>query len=130
MTISARLGSALDGRVSLRAGALSGSRVGVVQADDANWGVAQAALRVRATDTSVGVGYRQVAQSLVRGPAALHNDLQAVDFTLAQGLPLPVLRGLGSDWRALFSVEFGKRREGEDEEKSNRRLAGGLALSF
>ena len=89
VTISARLGSALDGRVSLRAGALSGSRVGVVQSDDANWGVAQAALRVRATDTSVGIGYRQVAQSLVRGSAALHNDLQAVDVTLAQGLPLP-----------------------------------------
>jgi hypothetical protein len=85
---------------------------------------------VRATDTSVGIGYRQVAQTLVRGVASLHNDLQAVDVTLAQGLPLPVLRGLGSDWRALFSVEFGKRREGEDEEKSNRRLAGGLALSF
>jgi hypothetical protein len=130
VTISARLGAALDGRVSLRAGALAGSRVGVVQADDANWGVAQAALRVRATDTSVGIGYRQVAQTLVRGVASLHNDLQAVDVTLAQGLPLPVLRGLGSDWRALFSVEFGKRREGEDEEKSNRRLAGGLALSF
>jgi hypothetical protein len=130
VTISARLGSALDGRVSLRAGALSGSRVGVVQADDANWGVAQAALRVRATDTSVGVGYRQVSQSLLRGPTTLRNDLQAVDLTLAQGLPLPVLRTIGSDWRALFSVEFGKRREGEDEEKTNRRLAGGLALSF
>ncbi len=66
----------------------------------------------------------------MRGTTTLRNDIQAVDITLAQGLPLPVLRGLGSDWRALFSVEFGKRREGEDEEKSNRRLAGGLALSF
>jgi hypothetical protein len=53
-----------------------------------------------------------------------------VDVTLAQGLPLPVLRSIGNDWRALFSVEFGRRRQGEDEEKSNRRLAGGLALSF
>jgi hypothetical protein len=130
LTVSARLGSAFDGRVSLRAGALSGARDAVVQTDDAHWGVAQAALRVRATDTSVGIGYRQVAQSLMRGPTTLHNDLQAVDVTLAQGLPIPVLRAIGSDWRALFSVEFGKRREGDDEEKSNRRLAGGLALSF
>ena len=85
---------------------------------------------MRATDTSIGIGYRQVAQALQRGPTTLRNDLQAVDVTLAQGLPLPVLRAVGSDWRALFSVEFGKRREGEDEEKTNRRLAGGLALSF
>ncbi len=130
LTVSARIGQALDGRVSLRAGELSGARDGVIRSDDASWGVAQAALRVRATDTSVGVGYRQVAQSLVRGTAALRNDIQAVDITLAQALPLPVLRGLGSDWRALFSVEFGKRREGEDEAKSNRRMAGGLSLSF
>ena len=128
--MSARLGSGFDGRVSLRAGALSGTRAAVIQSDEAHWGVAQAALRVRATDTSVGIGYRQVAQALARGPSTLHNDLQAVDVTLAQGLPLPVLRAIGSDWRALFSIEFGKRREGDDEEKSNRRLAGGLALSF
>ena len=130
LTVSTRLGAGFDGRVSLRAGALSGARDGAIRSDEANWGVAQAALRVRATDTSIGIGYRQVAQSLQRGPTTLHNDLQAVDVTLAQGLPLPVLRAVGSDWRALFSVEFGKRREGEDEEKANRRLAGGLALSF
>jgi hypothetical protein len=130
LTVSARLGADFDGRASFRAGALSGARTAAVQSDEAHWGVAQAALRVRATDTSVGIGYRQVAQSLMRGAVLLHNDLQAVDVTLAQGLPLPVLRGIGSDWRALFSVEFGKRREGEEEEKSNRRLAGGLALSF
>ena len=40
------------------------------------------------------------------------------------------LRSIGSDVRALFSLEVGKRREGEDEEKQNRRLAGGFAVSF
>ena len=44
--------------------------------------------------------------------------------------PVPGLRALGSDLRALFSMELGKRREGEDEEKLNRRFAGGLAMSF
>ena len=130
LTVSARLGQALDGRVALRAGRLAGERAGLIQSDEATWGVAQAGVRVRATDTSVGIGYRSVAQALVRGPSTLRNDLEAVDFTLAQGLPISVLRAFGSDCRALFSVEFGKRREGEDEEKSNRRLAGGLALSF
>lgn len=130
LTVSARIFSGLDARVALRAGRLSGSRDGVIQSDEANWSVVQAALRVRATDTSVGVGYRSVAQSLARGPAALRNDIEAVDVTLAQGLPFPALRAIGSDWRALFSVELGKRRQGEEEEKYNRRLAGGLALSF
>jgi len=130
LTVSARLGPSFDGRVSLRVGTLSGARDGVIRSDDASWGVAQAALRVRATDTSLGIGYRSVSQSLVRGATTLRNDIDAVDVTLAQGLPLPVLRSIASDWRALFSIEFGKRREGEDEEQSNRRLAGGLALSF
>ncbi len=70
LTVSARIGNALDGRVSLRAGELSGARDGVIRSDDASWGVAQAALRVRATDTSVGVGYRQV----VAVPRARHRD--------------------------------------------------------
>jgi hypothetical protein len=130
LTVSARLGPGIDGRVAVRAGTLSGARDGVIRSDDANWGVAQAALRVQATDTSIGVGCRSVAQSLVRGTAALRNDIDAVDVTIAQGLPLPILRAAGSDWRALFSVELGRRRQGEEEEKTNRRLAGGLALSF
>ncbi|HSB64339.1 MAG TPA: hypothetical protein VLJ18_09250 [Thermoanaerobaculia bacterium] len=127
---AARLGKALDGRVSMRAGKLSGQRQGVVQSDDATWGVAQAAIRVRATDTSLGLGYRVVTQSLTRGTAVLHNDVEAVDLTLGQSIPLAALRSIGSDLRALFSLEFGKRREGEDEEKQNRRLAGGFAVSF
>ena len=126
----ARLGKALDGRVSMRAGKLSGQREGVIQSDDATWGVAQAAIRVRATDTSFGMGYRVVTQSLMRGTALLHNDLEAVDLTLGQSIPLEALRSIGSDLRALFSLEFGKRREGEDEEKLDRRLAGGFAVSF
>ena len=124
------LGKALDGRVMMRAGKLSGARDGLVRADEAAWGVAQTAVRVRATDTSVGIGYRVVTQALTRGSIVLHNDVEAVDVTLAQSIPVPALRSLGSDLRALFSMELGKRREGEDEEKQNRRLAGGLAMSF
>jgi hypothetical protein len=127
---AARLGKALDGRVSMRAGKLSGQRDGEIQSDDATWGVAQAAIRIRATDTSLGVGYRVVTQSLTRGAAVLHNDLEAVDLTLGQSIPLEAMRSIGSDLRALFSLELGKRREGEDEEKQNRRLAGGFAVSF
>jgi hypothetical protein len=127
---TARLGKALDGRIAMRAGTLSGARDGVIRSDEASWGVAQVAIRVRATDTSLGMGYRVVTQSLTRGSAVLHNDVEAVDLTLAQSIPLAALRTLGSDLRALFSVELGKRQEGEDEEKQNRRLAGGFLVSF
>jgi len=50
--------------------------------------------------------------------------------SLAQMIPLPILRSLDSEWRALLNVELGTRRLGEDVERSNRRLAGGLAVSF
>ena len=130
LTVSARLGQAFDGRVAVRAGMLSGSRDGVISSDEASWSAAQAAIRVRATDTSIGVGYRSVTQALLRSGTTLRNDIDAMDVTLAQGLPIPALRAIGSDCRALFSVEVGKRRQGEDEEKTDRRLAGGLALSF
>jgi hypothetical protein len=127
---AARLGKALDGRIAMRAGKLSGARDGLIRADEAAWGVAQAAVRIRATDTSLGIGYRVVTQSLTRGSIVLRNDVEAVDLTLAQSIPVPALRSLGSDLRALFSMELGKRREGEDEEKQNRRLAGGFLMSF
>jgi hypothetical protein len=127
---TARLGKALDGRVMMRAGTLSGARDGLIRADEAAWGVAQAAVRIRATDTSLGIGYRVVTQSLTRGSIVLRNDVEAVDVTLAQSIPVPALRSLGSDLRALLSMELGKRREGEDEEKQNRRLAGGFSMSF
>ncbi len=127
---SARLGTALDGRVMMRAGSLSGARDGLIRADEAAWGVAQMAVRIRATDTSLGIGYRVVTQSLTRGSSLLRNDVEAVDVTLAQSIPVPALRSFGSALRALFSLELGKRREGDDEEKQDRRLAGGLAMSF
>jgi len=127
---TARLGKALDGRIAMRAGTLFGTRDGVIRSDEASWGVAQVAIRVRATDTSLGMGYRVVTQSLTRGTAVLHNDVEAVDLTLGQSIPLAALRSISSDLRALFSLEFGKRREGEDEEKLDRRLAGGFAVSF
>ena len=127
---TARLGKALDLHVSMRAGTLSGARDAVIQSDDATWGVAQAAIRVRAMDTSFGFGYRVVTQSLMRGTVVQHNDVAAVDLTLGQSIPLEALRSIGSDLRALFSLELGKRRQSEDEEKQDRRLAGGFSVSF
>ncbi len=83
-----------------------------------------------ATETTRGRRLPEVVAGPDARPDVLRNDLHAVDFSFAQRLPIPILQSIASEWRALFNVEFGKRREGEDEEQSNRRLAGGLAVSF
>jgi len=94
------------------------------------WSVADAALSVEATGTTIGLGYRYVSQLLLRGDLPFRNDLAAVNFMLSQALPAPLARALSSEWRALLSVELGKRRDAEEEDKTSRRLAGGFAVSF
>jgi hypothetical protein len=123
-----RVGAGLDGRLSARGGQIRGERAAAIQRDDASYAMVDVAVRVAPTDTVVGVGYRSVSQTLTRGEANLRNDLDAVDFSVAQVLPLPILRG--SEWKALFSVELGKRREGLDAAKTNRQLAGGFSVGF
>ncbi len=125
-----RIGSHLEGRLSARVGRVTGERAATIQTDDGRWAIASAGLHLLPTGTTVGFGYRVVSQILVRGDQSIRNDLSAFDVTLSQALPIPLLRALASDWRALLSVEVGKRRDGEEEEKPNRRLAGGLAVSF
>ena len=127
---SGRLARGLEGRVAARVGRVTGERDGSIRSDDAEWGAAEAGLRVDGTGTTIGLGYRYVSQVLVRGNRPLRNDLAAVNLSLTQVLPVPVFREFESEWRALVSVELGKRRGGEDVEKSNRRLAGGVAVSF
>ncbi|HUM00698.1 MAG TPA: hypothetical protein VL084_00305 [Thermoanaerobaculia bacterium] len=129
-SVSGRLGRGLEGRLAARVGRVAGERDATIRSDDAEWGVAEAGLRVDTTGTTIGFGYRYVSQLLVRGDRPLRNDLAAVNLSMTQLLPVPVLREYNSEWRALVSVELGKRRAGEDEERSNRRLAGGVAVSF
>lgn len=127
-----RLGrkSTVSGRISARAGEVRGDRDAGVERDGTWYGIASAAVRFAPTKTTVEIGYRSVSQALLRGDAELRNDLDAVDFTLAQALPLPVFQEIGSEWRALFSFALGHRREGHDPYRSNRQLAGGLSFSF
>ena len=127
---SGRIATGVEGRLSARLGRVTGEHAGTIQTDDARWAVASAGLHLLPTGTTVGIGYRLVSQSLIRGEQSIRNDLSAFDLSFSQALPIPLLRDLASDWRALFSVEVGKRRDGEEEEKPNRRLAGGLAVSF
>lgn len=134
-----RLGEGLQGRLSARGGRISGNgsgsgsvyQAGLLPTNDASFGRGEAAVHVQATGTDVSLGYRVVVQALLRtdGPA-VHNDISAVDVTLAQGVPLPFLAAIGTQWRVLFTFEAGNRRLPDGHVATNRRLAGGVGLNF
>ena len=87
-------------------------------------------MNVGPTGTSVAVRYRLLEQELRAASAAYRAGRETVDVTLAQEIPIPVLRALGSRWEALVSVALGSRIEGEGERRPNRQVAGGLSLTF
>jgi len=122
--VTGRIADGVNARLGGRVGTIRGEREGTIQSDQASFGIAEAAVHLSTTRTTVGVGYRTVSQQLTRGGAVLRNDLSAVDVSLAQTIPLPILRSLDSEWRALLNLEMGRRRQGEDVERANRRLAG------
>lgn len=129
-TTTFRLGAARRTDRRARRAGRPGSRNGLIDENEATYGVADFSVMVAVTRTSIGAGYRVVTQTLHQGPDGLRNDVEAVDFSLAQAVPIAALKSFGSELRALLSVEFGRRQEGKDEAQSNRRFAGGLAFSF
>jgi hypothetical protein len=121
--VAARL-AVLGGRVhgdGMTAGALP---------NDARYLVSSARVDVRPSGTSVAVRYRLLEQELGAAAIAYRNDRESVDVTLAQEIPIPILRALGSRWQALFSIAMGSRQDGIAEPRPNRQMAGGLSLSF
>jgi len=118
-------------RLALLAGRVTGdgTAFGAIP-NDARYWVSSARVDVRPSGTSVSIRYRLLEQELGGGFAAYYNGRTSVDVTLAQELPIPVLRAFGSRWQALFSVATGTRQEGDEEPRPNRQMAGGLALSF
>ncbi len=128
-----RLGEGVQGRLSGLGGRISGSGEpsAGIPSNEGSFGRGEAAVHIAATGTDLAVGYRVVFQSLTRLSAfAVRNDITAVDVTLSQTLPLRFLALLGTQWRVLFSLEAGTRREPDGEIAANRRLAGGLGLTF
>lgn len=117
-------------RVTARGGTVDGDGDGSIQGNSASYSLGEAALLVAATRTEIGVGYRSVRQALHRGATPLRNDVEAVEMSLSQAIPWTALGRLGSGCRALISFEIGTRQEGDREQQHNRRLAGGLGLSF
>lgn len=118
-------------RLALLAGRVNGdgTSFGAIP-NEARYWVSSARVDVRPTGTSVSVRYRVLEQELGGSAVSYFNGRESVDVTLAQEIPIPVLRALGSRWQALFSIAAGTRQEGDEEPRLNRQMSGGLALSF
>ena len=119
--VSARL-ALLGGRVygdGMAAGTTS---------NEARYWVSSARVDVLPSGTSVSVRYRLLEQEL-GAVEAYYNSRESVDVTLAQEIPIRILRS-SSRWQALFSIAMGSRQEGLADPRPNRQMAGGLSLSF
>jgi hypothetical protein len=97
--------------------------------NEARYWVSSARIDVLPSGTSVSLRYRLLEQELGAGGEAYRNGRESIDVTLAQELPIRVLRS-SSRWQALFSVAMGSRQEGLEDARPNRQMAGGLSLSF
>jgi hypothetical protein len=118
-------------RLSLQGGRVGGDGVTAGSlSNDARYWVASAHVDVLPSRTTVGVRYRLLEQELGGASEGYFVGRRTVGVTLAQEIPIPVLQVLGSRWQALFSLEMGSRRDGDEESRANRQLAGGLSLSF
>ncbi len=124
------LGPGLAARLAVTAGRARGDgEVPGALLNEARYQVSSARIDVLPSGTAVSVRYRLLAQELGRN-AAYRNGRESVDVTVAQEIPIPVLRALGSRWQALFSVALENRREGDLPVRPNRQMAGGLSLTF
>lgn len=124
------LGPGLAARLAVTAGRARGDGEvpGTLQ-NEARYQVSSARIDVLPSGTAVSIRYRLLTQELGRN-AAYRNGRESVDVTVAQEIPIPVLRALGSRWQALFSVALENRHEGDSLVRPNRQMAGGLSLTF
>jgi hypothetical protein len=129
VTGTVRIADAVHGRISFRGGFVEGSAGPAIAHNEARFGQGEASVRVIPSQTDVALRYRYVDQSLSRSILLLHNNLEAVEISLSQALPLPLLRQIGSEWRAIVAVEFAERQSRADV-VSSRRVSGGFGLSF
>ena len=121
----------VSARLALLGGQVRGAgTVAGTTSNDARYWVSSARIDVLPSGTSVSIRYRLLEQELGRTADVYRNGRRSVDVTLAQVIPVPILRAAGSRWQALFSVATGSRQEGDGDPRQNRQLAGGLSLSF
>ncbi len=124
------LGPGLAARLAVTAGHVSGEGavLGALR-NEARYQVSSARIDVLPSGTAVSIRYRLLTQELGQ-TTSYRNGRESVDVTVAQEIPIPVLRALGSRWQALFSLAFENRREGDLPVRPNRQMAGGLSLTF
>ncbi len=121
---------AVPARLSVQAGRVRGDHGLSVVTNDATYLISGITFLLRPTGTSLGVRYRSWEQTFAIAPASRSIGTEGVDVDVAQDLPLRLFASFGPRWRALFSLEVGRRDDGNGEWRPNRRMAGGLALAF
>lgn len=121
----------LAARISLLGGQVSGAGLaaGALQ-NEARYWISSARVDVGPSGTSVALRYRYLDQELGGDAETYRLGRESVDVTLAQEVPIPALRALGTRWQVLFTIAMGSRQDGDAEPRLNRQMAGGLALSF
>lgn len=133
-----RLTQKLAGTASVRYGTIDGavkpeaaSAYGIQDSRGSFWAV-RAGVEVLATKTGVTLVVRGVRQRLVTPAALLHNDADKVALSLAQDLSVVGITPFGSICRLLVAIESSRntRLSEKDEAKINKRLMGGVAVSF
>jgi len=124
------LGPGLAARLALTAGRVRGDGAlpGALR-NEARYQVSSARIDVLPSGTAVSIRYRLLEQELGRN-ASYRNGRESVDVTIAQEVPIPLLRALGSRWQALFSMALENRSEGDSPVRPNRQMSGGLSLTF
>lgn len=124
------LGPGLAARLALTTGRFRGDGAlpGALR-NEARYQVSSARIDVLPSGTAVSIRYRLLEQELGRN-ASYRNGRESVDVTIAQEVPIPLLRALGSRWQALFSMALENRSEGDSPVRPNRQMSGGLSLTF
>ncbi len=133
-----RLTEKVAGSVSLRYGSIDGavkpeaaSAFGILDSRGRFW-TARAGIEVLPSKTGVAIVLRGVRQRLATPASSLRNESDKIALSLAQDLSVVGLTPFGSICRLLIGLESlrSTKLSEKDDAPVNKRLLGGLAVSF
>lgn len=137
-SVQHRLTRTLAGTASVRYGTIDGAvkpetatAYGIQDSQGTFW-TARAGVEILQTKTGVALVVRGVRQRLITPANTLRNDSDKIAVSLAQDLSVVGITPFGSICRLLLALESSRstRLSEKDEAPLNRRLLGGVAVSF
>jgi hypothetical protein len=137
-SVQHRLTRKLAGTASMRYGTIDGAvkpeaaaAYGIQDSQGTFW-TARAGVEILQTKTGVAVVLHGVRQRLITPASTLRNDSDKIAVSLAQDLSVVGITPFGSICRLLIALESSRstRLSEKDDAPVNRRLLGGVAVSF